>query len=102
VTRYQAANFAEGHYMQVEVAAMTKSSDDPELAQRFLSFMLSPAFQETIPTAQWMYPAIDLPGGLPPAYDKLVDPSRPLLMPPQDVAMRRKAWVDEWLQAVSQ
>jgi thiamine transport system substrate-binding protein len=49
-----------------------------------------------------MYPAIDLPGGLPPAYDKLVDPSRPLLMPPQDVAMRRKAWVDEWLQAVSQ
>ena len=102
VTRYQAANFAEGHYMQVEVAAMTKSSDDPELAQRFLSFMLSPAFQETIPTAQWMYPAIDLPGGLPEAYDKLVDPSRPLLMPPQDVAMRRKAWVDEWLQAVSQ
>lgn len=102
VTRYQAANFADGHYMQVEIAAMTKSSDDPELAQQFLDFMLSPAFQETIPTAQWMYPAIDLPGGLPPAYDKLVDPSKPLLIPPQDVAMRRKAWVDEWLQAVSQ
>jgi len=102
VTRYQAANFAEGHYMQVEVAAMTKSSDDPELARQFLDFMLSPAFQEIIPTAQWMYPAIDLPGGLPPAYDKLVDPSKPLLMPPQEVAMRRKAWVDEWLQAVSQ
>jgi thiamine transport system substrate-binding protein len=102
VTRYQAANFAEGHYMQVEVAAMTKSSDDPELARQFLSFMLSPAFQETIPTAQWMYPAIDLPGGLPAAYDKLVDPSKPLLIPPQDVAAQRKAWVDEWLQAVSQ
>lgn len=102
VTRYQAANFAEGHYMQVEVAAMTKSSDDPELARQFLDFMLSPAFQETIPTAQWMYPAIDLPGGLPPAYDKLVDPSKPLLISPQDVATRRKAWVDEWLQAVSQ
>jgi thiamine transport system substrate-binding protein len=102
VTRYQAANFAEGHYMQVEVAAMTQSSDDPELARQFLAFMLSPAFQETIPTAQWMYPAIDLPGGLPPAYDKLVDPSRPLLIPSQDVATWRKAWVVEWLQAVSQ
>lgn len=101
VTRYQAANFAEGHYMQVEVAAMTKSSDDPELARQFLRFMLSPAFQENIPTAQWMYPVIDLPGGLPDAYDKLVDPSRPLLVPPQDVAAQRKAWVDEWLQAVS-
>jgi len=102
VTRYQAANFAEGHYMQVEVAAMTKSSDDPELARQFLRFMLSPAFQDSIPTAQWMYPAIDLPGGLPAAYDKLVDPSKPLLVPPQDVAAQRKAWVDEWLQAVSQ
>jgi thiamine transport system substrate-binding protein len=100
--RYQAASFAEGHYMQVEVAAMTKSSDDPDLARQFLRFMLSPGFQETIPTGQWMYPAIDLPGGLPPAYDKLVDPAKPLLFAPEEVAAQRKAWVEEWLQAVSQ
>jgi thiamine transport system substrate-binding protein len=99
--RYQAAAFAEGHYMQVEVAAMTRSSDDPELARQFLRFMLSPGFQEAIPTGQWMYPAIDLPGGLPPAYDKLVDPAKPLLFAPEEVAANRKAWVEEWLQAVS-
>jgi thiamine transport system substrate-binding protein len=99
--RYQAAGFAEGHYMQVEVAAMTKSSDDPELARQFLRFMLTPAFQSTIPTAQWMYPVIDLPEGLPPAYDRLVDPAKPLLFPAEQVAAERKAWVEEWLQAVS-
>jgi thiamine transport system substrate-binding protein len=99
--RYQAAGFAEGHYMQVEVAAMTKSSDDPELARQFLRFMLTPAFQSTIPTAQWMYPVIDLPEGLPPAYDRLVDPAKPLLFPAEEVAAKRKAWVEEWLQAVS-
>ena len=99
--RYQAAGFAEGHYMQVEVAAMTKSSDDPELARQFLRFMLTPAFQSTIPTAQWMYPVIDLPEGLPPAYDRLVDPAKPLLFPAEKVAAERKAWVEEWLQAVS-
>jgi thiamine transport system substrate-binding protein len=99
--RYQAAGFAEGHYMQVEVAAMTKSSDDPELARQFLRFMLTPAFQSTIPTAQWMYPVIDLPEGLPPAYDRLVDPAKPLLFPAEEVAAERKAWVEEWLQAVS-
>src|SRR3546814_20690623 len=76
--RYQAAGFAEGHYMQVEVAAMTKSTDDPELARQFLRFMLTPGFQSAIPTAQWMYPVIDLPEGLPPAYDRLVDPAKPL------------------------
>ncbi len=100
--RYQAASFAEGHYMQVEVAAMTKATDDPELARQFLQFMLSPGFQEVIPTGQWMYPAVDLPGGLPPAYDKLVDPAKPLLFTPEEVASKRKAWVEEWLQAVSQ
>ena len=64
--------------------------------------MVSPGFQEVIPTGHWMYPVIDLPGGLPAAYNKLVDPSKPLLFPPQEVAEKRKAWVDEWLQAVSQ
>src|SRR3546814_15173647 len=64
--RYQAANFAEGHYMQVEVAAMTKSSDDPELARQFLRFMLKPGFQSTISTAQRLYPVIDLQQGPPP------------------------------------
>jgi len=100
--RYQAANFAEGHYMQVEVAAMTKSTDDPELARQFLQFMLSPGFQSTLPTGQWMYPVIDLPEGLPAAYDKLVDPAKPLLFPAEEVAAERKAWVEEWLQAVSE
>jgi thiamine transport system substrate-binding protein len=80
---------------------MTKSSDDPELARQFLRFMLTPAFQSTIPTAQWMYPVIDLPEGLPPAYDRLVDPAKPLLFPAEEVAAKRKAWVEEWLQAVS-
>lgn len=99
--RYQAANFAEGHYMQVEVAAMTRATDEPELARQFLRFMLTPAFQSIIPTAQWMYPVIDLPQGLPPAYDRLVDPAKPLLFPAETVAAQRSAWVEEWLQAVT-
>ncbi|WP_299618642.1 thiamine ABC transporter substrate binding subunit [Pelagibius sp.] len=99
--RYQAAAFEEGHYMQVEVAAVTKAAREPELARRFLAFMIGPGFQEAIPTGNWMYPVIDLPEGLPADYDKLVDPTRPLLFRPQEVADNRKAWIEEWLQAVS-
>ncbi len=99
--RYQAAAFTEGHYMQVEVAAMTKASDTPELARRFLAFMIGPGFQEAIPTGHWMFPVIDLPQGLPEAYGKLVDPARPLLFDAEVVAEKRKDWVAEWLQAVS-
>ena len=52
-----AAMFDEGHYMQVEVAAMTATSDQPELAREFLRFMLTDGFQGVIPTTNWMYPA---------------------------------------------
>ncbi|WP_311963091.1 thiamine ABC transporter substrate-binding protein, partial [Acinetobacter baumannii] len=42
---YAAASFAEGHYLQVEVAARTAASKQPELAEKFLKFMVSPGFQ---------------------------------------------------------
>ena len=56
-TNYKAAVFPEGHDMQVEVAAMTKTSHDPDLARAFLKFMLSEPFQSAIPEGNWMYPA---------------------------------------------
>lgn len=58
---YAAANFAEGHYLQVEVAARTAASKQPELAEKFLKFMVSPGFQNAIPTGNWMYPVTQSP-----------------------------------------
>ncbi len=100
--RYQAAAFSEGHYMQVEVAAMLKSASQPELARRFLEFMLSPGFQDAIPTGNWMYPVIETGAKLPAAFDKLVDPAKPLLHDADTVRAQRKVWLDEWLQASTQ
>ncbi len=60
---YAAANFAEGHYLQVEVAARTAASKQPELAEKFLKFMVSHGFQNAIPTGNWMYPVTGHPAG---------------------------------------
>lgn len=57
---YAAAAFSEGHYMQVEVAAKLKSSQQQKLADQFLNFMLTDEFQQIIPTANWMYPVTDI------------------------------------------
>ena len=62
-----AALFTEGHYMQVEVAAMTTATDTPDLAREFLAFLLTDPVQEVIPTTNWMYPAALPAAGLPPA-----------------------------------
>lgn len=99
--RYQAAAFEEGHYLQVEVAALVASSQHKALARRFLSFILTPDFQRHIPLKNVMYPAIDLGDELPQVFDRLIQPQRALYMDPAIVAEHRKAWLDEWLEAMS-
>ncbi len=98
---YRAALFAEGHYLQVEVAAMTRGTKHPRLARRFLSFMLSPGFQDAIPTKNWMFPAGRTSKPLPEAFGKLIRPKKTLLFPPEVVAKNRKAWIAEWRNAMS-
>jgi len=96
---YAAAEFSEGHYLQVEVAAQLASSKQPKLAQQFMQFMVSPAFQQTIPTGNWMYPVIksDLPAG----YQALQVPAKALQFTSAEVADHRAAWISAWQRAVS-
>jgi thiamine transport system substrate-binding protein len=98
--RYQAAAFAEGHYLQIEVAGLIDASPEKALAQKFLNFMLQPGFQNEIPTTNWMLPAGDITVALPDSFSKIVKPEKTLLFSPDDVNTNRKAWIDEWLSAV--
>lgn len=98
--RYQAAAFAEGHYLQVEVAATTTTGAANPLSRDFLAFMTGPEFQDVIPETNWMFPAGRTDRPLNPAFDRLVKPARSLIIPADEVAAKRKAWVDEWLSAM--
>ena len=100
-TSKAAAMFAEGHYMQVEVAAVTAASDQAELAREFLRFMLTDGFQGVIPTTNWMYPAKTPEAGLPEGYAGLAVPDKPLLFSPEEAAAERDAALEEWLKAMS-
>ncbi len=96
-----AAAFDEGHYMQVEVAGKLASTDQPELADQFLAFMLTQDFQTVIPTTNWMYPAKELEDGLPQGFDTLIQPEKSLLLSAEEAAATRDAALDEWLNALS-
>ncbi|KAB1088543.1 thiamine ABC transporter substrate binding subunit [Neorhizobium galegae] len=99
--RYQAASFSEGHYIQIEVAGLLKGAKEKDLAKQFLKFMVSPAFQDVIPTTNWMMPAAKTSQPLPDAFNKLVQPTKTFLMGSDEVAKNRQAWIDEWLTAMS-
>ena len=100
-SRYAAAPFSEGHYQQIEVAGMLRSSRQKQLAGEFLEFMLSEDFQKIIPTTNWMYPAVAGDTLLPAEFAELIDPSPALLLEETQVARERKAWVGEWLEVMS-
>ncbi len=97
-----AAAFDEGHYLQVEVAGKLAGTDQPELADAFLSFMVTEGFQSVIPTTNWMYPAVTPAEGLPQGFETLIEPSKALLLSPQDAAAARDEAVAEWRDALAQ
>ncbi|MEE9321229.1 MAG: thiamine ABC transporter substrate binding subunit [Granulosicoccus sp.] len=99
--RYQAAAFDEGHYLQIEVAALLKSSDNQQLGQEFLTFLHSNEAQSAIPLGNVMYPVTDIGSAMPPAFEKLIQPTEVLLFSPEEVRDHRRNWVDEWLEASS-
>ncbi|WP_394154636.1 thiamine ABC transporter substrate binding subunit [Vibrio maritimus] len=96
--RFVAADFAEGHYTQVEVAAKVAGSKNHKLADEFMQFIVSDGFQSNIPTGNWMYPVVD--SKLPEGFENLTVPAKALSFSPDEVASNRKAWIREWQAAL--
>ncbi|MBL4915771.1 thiamine ABC transporter substrate binding subunit [Szabonella alba] len=96
-----AAAFAEGHYLQIELAGKLAAAPEPELADRFLRFMASDEFQKILPTTNWMYPAHMPDEGLPDGFDWMIRPETSLLLPADDAAALRADALAEWQAALS-
>ena len=95
-----AALFDEGHYMQIEVAGKLAATDQPELADKFLDFMLTEAFQSALPQTNWMYPAVTPAAGLPEGFDAF-RPAKSLLLTPQEAQVARDPALAEWQAALA-
>jgi thiamine transport system substrate-binding protein len=96
---FTTAEFSEGHYLQVEVAGIVASTDVPELARAFMEFMISPGFQDVIPTTNWMYPAAS--DSLPEGFAGLTVPEQALLLSPEEAAAIRDEALATWQRALS-
>jgi thiamine transport system substrate-binding protein len=94
-----AAIFPEGHYFMTEVAAQLRTTDQPELTQKFMDFILSDAFQGMIATANWSYPAVIKPGFLPEQFAALPRPAKTIFFDEAQAEALRQPALDEWLAA---
>ena len=97
---YAFATFTEGHYPQIEVAGILKSSRQQDLARQFLSYLTSPDAQKVIPTTNWMYPVRDIGADLPAAFNAQPRPTKILSLDEKTITADKSKWIDEALAAI--
>ncbi|MGV6988828.1 thiamine ABC transporter substrate binding subunit [Testudinibacter sp. P80/BLE/0925] len=95
---YTAAEFSEGHIVQIELAAKLKNSKHPALADQFLAFLISPEAQKTIALHNIMLPVINTE--VEPHFDQFA-PFKTLAVPFPEKE-NGKAQIQVWQQALSQ
>jgi len=88
--------FPEGHYHQIECAAVLKTSPRKEAAMNFLKLLVDPKIQSQLPKLQWMFPVLSTVK-LPDSFKNL--PSvKPLSL--MATTAEKKAWLNEWKRNV--
>ena len=97
---YAYAAFTEGHYPQIEVAGILKSSKQQALAKQFLTYLTSTAGQKIIPSTNWMYPVVDIGADLPAAFDTQPKPAKLLSLDEATITANKGKWIDDALAAI--
>ncbi|MBD3676977.1 MAG: thiamine ABC transporter substrate binding subunit [Rhodobacteraceae bacterium] len=97
----ESAIFDEGHYFMVELAAKLSTTDQPELTDSFISFILSEEFQSIIPTGNWSFPAKLDAEKLPAEFGELNIPEKVIFYTEDEAEALRKPALEEWLAAFS-
>lgn len=89
-----------GSFRQVEFAGVLKGTRQPDLARRFVAFLLSRRFQEDIPLQMWVHPA-DAAARLPELFTRFAAvPARPAVLDAGLIDARRDDWTREWTKIV--
>ncbi|UWR22584.1 thiamine ABC transporter substrate binding subunit [Sulfitobacter sp. S190] len=98
----KAAIFPEGHYFMVETVAKIADTDQPELADAFMAFVMSEAFQTQIPTANWSLPSALPRDQWPDGWSQLPLPEKVLFFDEAQAAAVQEQAIEAWRSALTQ
>lgn len=87
-------------FRQIEFVGILKGTQNRDLAEAFVDYMLGQSFQEDIPLNMFVFPANEN-AALPPAFaDWAQIPDQPATLPPADIDTNRDAWIEAWTEVV--
>jgi len=95
IDHFLAANFKEGHYVQIEGMGIIKGTKNRLLAEQFIEFSLEKSFQDEIPLTQFMFPinqSVELPG----SFEYAIKPEKTLELDRTQIEEKSEEWILEW------
>lgn len=98
----KAAIFPDGHYFMVETVGKIAQTEEPELADAFMNYVMSRDFQSMIPTANWSLPAALPKSEWPEGWAQLDLPQNVLFYSEAEAAAVQAQAIETWRSALSQ
>jgi len=91
---------AESCFRQVEFVGILRGTQNRDLAEAWVDFMLSLNFQEDIPLKMFVFPA-HAQATLPDVFARFAQiPADPVDVPPDVIESNREAWIRAWTEVV--
>ena len=87
-------------FRQIEFVGILKGTQNQDLAEKWVDFMLSPLFQEDIPLQMYVFP-VNPQAKLDEIFVKyMAIPEQPAVLSPESIAANREAWLNAWTEVV--
>jgi thiamine transport system substrate-binding protein len=87
-------------FRQIEFVGILKGTQNRDLAEKWIDFMLSNTFQEDMPLQMFIFP-VNPEARLDEAFVKfLALPEVTAFVSPEDIAAKREKWLQDWREAV--
>jgi thiamine transport system substrate-binding protein len=90
----------ESCFRQIEFVGILQGTDNRDLAEAWIDFMLSPRFQADMPLQMFVLP-VNPKADLDPTFEKyMAVPEAPVIGDPAQIAQNREAWIEAWTEVV--
>ena len=87
-------------FRQIEFVGVLRGAKNPDLARKWIDFMLSTTFQEDMPLQMYVFP-VNSKARLDETFQKFLSiPENPAYVSPDEIAANREAWINAWTEAV--
>ena len=87
-------------YRQIEFVGILKGTENRDLAEKWVDFMLSTTFQEDVPLQMYVFP-VNPEAVLDSTFvEFLAIPDEPVFVSPADIAANREKWISDWTETV--